>query len=60
MFNGFHPVRRQPGISERQEGLTGAEERVAGTLFQVRKGVFRVGRAQHALFAYVDTLVKAY
>ena len=46
-------------LSERQEGLTGAEERIAATLNQVRKDVFRVGRAQQALFAYVDTLAKA-
>jgi hypothetical protein len=46
-------------LSERQEGLTGAEERIAATLIQVRKDVFRVGRAQQALFAYVDTLAKA-
>jgi len=45
-------------LSERQEGLTGAEERIAATLIQVRKDVFRVGRAQQALFAYVDTLAK--
>ncbi|HEY3458819.1 MAG TPA: hypothetical protein VGK64_29820 [Bryobacteraceae bacterium] len=41
-------------LSERQEGLTGAEERIAATLIQVRKDVFRVGRAQQ-----VDTLAKA-
>ena len=46
-------------LSERQEGLTGAEERIAATLSQVRKDVFRVARAQQALFAYVDTLAKA-
>jgi antitoxin HicB len=46
-------------LSERQEGLTGAEERIAATLIQVRKDVFRVARAQQALFAYVDTLAKA-
>ena len=42
-------------LSERQEGLTGAEERIAATLIQVRKDVYRVGRAQQALFVYVDT-----
>src|SRR5579885_3169799 len=46
-------------LSERQKGLTGAEERIAATLNQVRKDVFRVARAQQALFAYVDTLAKA-
>lgn len=49
----------QQELSERQEGLTGAEERIAATLTQVRKDVFRVARAQQALFAYVDTLAKA-
>lgn len=46
-------------LSERQEGLTGAEERIAATLNQVRKDVFRLARAQQALFAYIDTLTKA-
>ena len=46
-------------LSERQEGLMGAEERIAATLNQVRKDVFRVARAQQALFAYLDTLAKA-
>jgi hypothetical protein len=46
-------------LSEWQEGLTGAEERIAATLTQVRKDVFRVGRAQQALFNYIDTLAKA-
>jgi metal-responsive CopG/Arc/MetJ family transcriptional regulator len=37
-------------LSERQEGLTGAEERIAATLIQVRKDVFRVGgRSKHYL-----------
>jgi hypothetical protein len=49
----------QQELSERQEGLTGAEERIAATLNQVRKDVFRVARAQQALFAYLDTLTKA-
>ncbi|SPF56019.1 hypothetical protein SBA4_7660002 [Candidatus Sulfopaludibacter sp. SbA4] len=38
-------------FSDRQEGLTGAEERIAATLGQVRKDVFRVARAQQALCA---------
>jgi hypothetical protein len=46
-------------LSERQEGLTGAEERISATLNQVRKDVFRVARGQQALFAYLDTLTKA-
>jgi Arc/MetJ-type ribon-helix-helix transcriptional regulator len=46
-------------LSKRQERLTGAEERIAATLRQVRKDLFRLGRAQQALFAYLDTLAKA-
>jgi len=46
-------------LSARQEGLTGAEERLAGSVEQVRREVFRLGRAQQALFAYLDTLAKA-
>jgi hypothetical protein len=46
-------------LSARQEGLTGAEERLAASLEQVRKDVFRLARAQQALFAYLDTLAKA-
>jgi Arc/MetJ-type ribon-helix-helix transcriptional regulator len=46
-------------LSARQEGLTGAEERLAGGVEQVRREVFRLGRAQQALFAYLDTLAKA-
>ena len=46
-------------LSARQEGLTGAEERLAASLEQVRKDVFRLTRAQQALFAYLDTLAKA-
>src|SRR5260370_39232769 len=42
-----------------QEGLTGAEERLAATVEQVRREVSRLGRAQQALFAYLDTLAKA-
>jgi Arc/MetJ-type ribon-helix-helix transcriptional regulator len=45
-------------LSERQEGLTGAEERLAASIEQVRKELFRSMRAQQALFAYLDTLTK--
>jgi hypothetical protein len=45
-------------LAARQEGLTGAEERLAGSVEQVRRELFRLGRAQQALFAYVDTLAK--
>ncbi len=46
-------------LCARQEGLTGAEERLAATVEQVRREVSRLGRAQQALFAYLDTLAKA-
>ncbi len=52
-----HAVQQE--LSDRQEGLTGAEERIAATLTQVRKDVFRLARAQQALFAHLDTLAKA-
>ena len=45
-------------LSDRQDGLTGAEERLAGSIEQVRRDLFRLARAQQALFAYVDTLTK--
>ena len=40
------------------EALTGAEERLVATIEQVRRELFRIGRAQQALFAYVDSLAK--
>jgi len=46
-------------LAARHDALTGAEERLAASVEQVRKEVFRVGRAQQALFAYLDTLAKA-
>ena len=45
-------------LSVRQAALVGAEERLAGDVEQVRREVFRLGRAQQALFAYLDTLAK--
>jgi hypothetical protein len=45
-------------LTSRQEGLTGAEERLVGSIEQVRREVFRLARAQQALFAYLDTLTK--
>ena len=45
-------------LAARQDGLTGAEERLAGSVEQVRRELFRLGRAQQALFAYLDTLAK--
>ncbi|HZQ55688.1 MAG TPA: hypothetical protein VFB14_26050 [Bryobacteraceae bacterium] len=45
-------------LSGRQDGLTGAEERLAASIEQVRKDLYRLMRVQQALFAYVDTLAK--
>ena len=45
-------------LAARQEGLTGAEERLAGSVEQVRRDLFRLARAQQALFAYFDTFAK--
>jgi Arc/MetJ-type ribon-helix-helix transcriptional regulator len=40
------------------DSLTGTEERLAATIEQVRRELFRLGRGQQALFAYVDSLAK--
>lgn len=45
-------------LSGREDHLTGAEERLAASIEQVRHDLFRLMRAQQALFAYVDTLAK--
>lgn len=45
-------------LSGRQDGLTGAEERLAGSIEQARRDLFRLMRVQQALFAYMDTLAK--
>jgi hypothetical protein len=48
----------EQGLSGRSEELVGAEERLAASIEQVRREVFRLGRAQQALFAFVDSLAK--
>jgi hypothetical protein len=45
-------------VAERQGGLTGAEERLAASIEQVRRDQYRLMRMHQALFAYVDTLAK--
>src|ERR1700683_1728612 len=42
----------------REDTMIGAEERLASTMDQMRRGVFGLGRAQKALFALVDSLAK--
>jgi len=51
-----HSVEQE--LSGRSEELVGAEERLAASTEQVRREVFRLGRAQQALFAFVDNLAK--
>jgi Arc/MetJ-type ribon-helix-helix transcriptional regulator len=45
-------------LGDRDDGIIGAEERLAATIEQVRREMFRLGRAQQALFAYLDSFVK--
>jgi hypothetical protein len=45
-------------LSGRSEELVGAEVRLAASIEQVRQEIFRLGRAQQALFAFVDSLAK--
>jgi predicted DNA-binding protein len=45
-------------LSGREDTMIGAEERLAASMEQMRREIFRLGRAQQALFAYVDSLAK--
>lgn len=45
-------------LTVRKEDITGAEERVTASIEQVRREIFRLSRAQQALFAYLDTFAK--
>jgi len=45
-------------LSGREETMIGAEERLDASMEQMRREIFRVGRAQQALFAFVDSLAK--
>lgn len=47
-------------IAARKEDITGAEERLAASVEQIRREIFRLTRAQQALFAYVDSLAKTF
>jgi hypothetical protein len=51
-----HAVKQE--LSGRSEELVGAEERLAASMEQIRWEVFRLGRAQQALFAFADSLAK--
>src|ERR1700722_11680670 len=48
----------EQGLSGRSEELVGAEERLAASTEQVRREVFRLGRAQRASLAFVDNLAR--
>ena len=45
-------------LGGRGDHLDGIEDRLAATIEQMRREVFRLSRAQQALFAYVDSLAK--
>jgi hypothetical protein len=45
-------------LAGRSEHIIGAEERIAATIEQLRREVFRSGLTQQALFAFVDSLAK--
>ena len=51
-----HAVEQE--IAGRSDALTGAEDRLAATIEQMRREIFRLGRSQQALFAYLDSLAK--
>jgi hypothetical protein len=41
-------------LSGREDTMIGAEERLAASMEQMRREIFRLARAQQALFAFVD------
>ena len=45
-------------LSGRTDNFVGAEERLSATIEQMRRELFRLGRSQQALFAYLDSLAK--
>src|SRR6204780_4713251 len=45
-------------LSGREDTMIGAEERLAAGMEQMRQELFRLGRDQQALFAFVDSLAK--
>ena len=49
----------QHELSDRSE-LSDAEQRIASSFDRLSRDVFRVGRAQQALFALLDTLTKTF
>jgi Arc/MetJ-type ribon-helix-helix transcriptional regulator len=53
-----YAVQQQLAARAERDADTGTEERLAANLEQLRREVVRLGRAQQALFAYLDTLGK--
>jgi Arc/MetJ-type ribon-helix-helix transcriptional regulator len=47
-------------LGEREDGMVGTEERIAASVEQVRREVFRLGRAQQAVFSFLDSLAKVF
>jgi hypothetical protein len=45
-------------LSGREEATIGAEQRLATSVEQISREMFRLGRTQQALFAFVDSLAK--
>jgi Arc/MetJ-type ribon-helix-helix transcriptional regulator len=45
-------------LSGREDAMIGTEERLAASMEQMRREIFRLRRAQQALFAFVDSLAK--
>jgi hypothetical protein len=45
-------------LGGREDGMIGTEERLAASIEQVRREVFRLGRTQQALFAFLDSVAK--
>ena len=45
-------------LSGREDTIIGSEERLAASMEQMRREIFRLGRAHQALFAFVDSLAK--
>jgi hypothetical protein len=45
-------------LSGREDTMIGVEERLAASMEQMRREIFRLGRAQQAFFAFVDSLAK--
>src|ERR1700685_1717104 len=45
-------------LSGHEDTIIGSEERLAAGMEQMRRDIFRLGRAQQAFFAFVDSLAK--